>query len=233
MKFHRHAVKRFFITGIGTDIGKTFLACRLIRQARARNFSIGALKPVISGFDPEKAEASDSGLLLAALGLPCDETNLDRISPWRFRAPLAPDMAAALEARAIPWASLLAFCRAESQVDYCLIEGAGGVMVPLDDTHTTLDLMAALDATAILVTGTYLGAISHTLTAAGMLLARGVALRAVVVNASPAAVLSPGAMVAALARFLPQGIQFHTIAHFDSALQSSHNLPDLTLMLND
>jgi dethiobiotin synthetase len=63
-----------------------------------------------------------------------------------------------------------------------LIEGAGGVMSPLSDGATVLDLIEALDAPVLLVTGTYLGAISHTLTAVEVLRRRGVNIRAVVIN---------------------------------------------------
>ena len=86
-----------FITGTGTDIGKTWLCCALLRHWRAAGLRPAALKPVLSGFDPDAPQASDAGQLLAALEQPLDERTLEAIAPWRYAAALSPDMAAALE----------------------------------------------------------------------------------------------------------------------------------------
>ena len=93
----------YFVSATGTDIGKTFVARGLIRALRARGRNVAALKPVVSGFEPSEAAGSDSGLLLAALGRPVTLDAISEISPWRFAAPLAPDMAAAREGRAPEW----------------------------------------------------------------------------------------------------------------------------------
>jgi dethiobiotin synthetase len=95
-------------------------------------------------------------------------------------------MAAARENRTIGFTELVAFCRDEiTSADGTLfIEGVGGVMAPLDGGHTVLDWIAALDIPAILVAGTYLGTISHTLTALDVLASRRIAVRAVVLNDS-------------------------------------------------
>jgi dethiobiotin synthetase len=96
-------------------------------------------------------------------------------------------MAALREGRAIPFAELVDFCKppAAARADLTLIEGVGGVMVPLDATHTVLDWIAALGAPAVLVAGSYLGTLSHTLTAVSVLEARGCEIAAVVVAESP------------------------------------------------
>ena len=79
------------------------------------------------------------------------------MSPWRFAAPLSPDMAASRERRSIPFDALVAHCRAASERrGVTLIEGIGGVMTPLDAEHTVLDWIAALGAPALLVVGSYL-----------------------------------------------------------------------------
>src|SRR5690606_2979573 len=109
----------------------------------------------------------------------------------------------------IDWSALLAYCRraidrARSERDaVTLIEGIGGVMVPVDEKHTVLDWIAELRIPALLVAGSYLGTLSHTLTAAGMLVARGCALAGVVVNESAAQPVPPDETVQTLARFLP------------------------------
>jgi dethiobiotin synthetase len=82
-----------------------------------------------------------------------------------------------------------------------LIEGIGGVMVPLDERHTVLDWMAALNIPVLLVTGNYLGTLSHTLTALDALRRRGLGLKALVVNATPDATVPLSDTIATLHRF--------------------------------
>jgi dethiobiotin synthetase len=173
-----------FVTATGTGVGKTFVTAKLVAELRGARRSVRALKPVASGFDDADIAASDSGVLLDALGLPSTAANLDDVSPWRFAAPLSPDMAAARERRSIPFAELLEFCRAPRPTDVTLIEGIGGVMVPLDDTHTVLDWIVELDAPVVLVAGSYLGTLSHTLTAIAALRARRIEPAAIVVSES-------------------------------------------------
>ena len=162
-----------FVTATGTDIGKTFVTAGLIRHFRAAGRAVEAIKPVVSGFDPAALQTSDPGVLLAALGRPVTIEEIDRISPWRFAAPLSPDLAAAREGRAIGFDALLDFSRRPAKAGSILfIEGVGGIMVPLDDKHTVLDWMTALRIPLLLVVGSYLGTISHTLTALHVLAQR-------------------------------------------------------------
>ena len=157
-----------FVAGAGTDVGKTFIAAQLIRAVLARGCAVEALKPVVSGFDPTGWVMSDPGQLLAALGLPLDQDRLQAISPWRYAAPLSPEMAARLEGRSLDCAEVIRFCRAHiaaSLARLVVVEGAGGVMSPVDEQTTGLDLMVGIGAPVVLVGGSYLGAISHTLTA--------------------------------------------------------------------
>ncbi len=161
-----------FITGTGTDVGKTYVAASLIRHLRQMGRLVDAIKPVVSGYDPAQPAASDPGVLLEALGLPVTEQEIDRISPWRFRAALSPDLAAEREGRRIDVDTVIKFCQTaiEQRRDILLIEGVGGIMVPLDGERTILDVMMALRLPLILVAGSYLGTISHTLTALDALL---------------------------------------------------------------
>jgi dethiobiotin synthetase len=192
-----------FITATGTDIGKTFVTAGLIRHFRAAGHPIHALKPVATGFDPASAAVSDPGVLLAALGNPLNVQAIEGVSPWRFTAPLSPDMAAERESRTIDFDKLVGFCRQQIErfAGTLLIEGIGGVMVPLDSNRTVLDWMAALKIPVLLVTGSYLGTLSHTLTALDALRRRDLALKALVVNATPGATVSLSDTVATLRRF--------------------------------
>jgi len=183
-------MSRYFITATGTDIGKTLVTTTLCYQLTQSGKKVTALKPVASGFNANDPE-SDSVLILQSRGLPADPALIDTISPWRFSAPLSPPLAAAREGRAITMKDVVVFCRThESLSGITLIEGAGGVMSPLDNTHTMLDWMQTLHWPVILVTGSYLGSISHTLTALEALRARGVPLQALVISESERSAVS-------------------------------------------
>lgn len=177
----------YFVTATGTGVGKTFTTCALVHQLRRAGSPVQALKPVVSGFSLEDASASDPGQLLEALEEPIDTASLGRIAPFRFAAPLSPDMAARREGRTLDFDALVSFCRdaiGRNAGTTSFIEGVGGAMVPLDDTHTVLDWMSALGLPAIVVAGTYLGTISHTLTTLAALERRGLSIRTVVLSGS-------------------------------------------------
>lgn len=192
-----------FVTSSGTDVGKTFVMLKLIAELEAAGRRVQALKPVASGFDAAHADDSDTVLLLRAQGLDVHPANLDAVSPWRFAAPLSPDMAAAKEQRTIPFDSLVAACRAAGErADVTLIEGIGGVMVPLDGEHTVLDWIVALGAPTLLVVGSYLGTLSHSLTAAAALRQRGATIAGVIVSESEVQPVPADETAATLARFV-------------------------------
>ena len=192
-----------FITATGTDVGKTFVAASLVRHLRQMGRIVDAIKPIVSGFDGGRAAESDSGILLDALGLPVSAAEIDRISPWRFRAALSPDLAARREQRSIDVDSVISFCQSmiEQRRDILLIEGAGGIMVPLDQNRTMLDVMMALQIPLILVTGSYLGTISHTLTALDSLYRRDMNVMAIIVSETAGSSVTLGDTVAEIARF--------------------------------
>jgi dethiobiotin synthetase len=193
----------FFVTGAGTDIGKTHIACALLRAWRARGLACAALKPVLSGFDETALAESDAGRLLNALGVEVSAANVDAMTPWRFSAPLSPPAAARAEGREIAYGAVVAACQKliGANVGAALIEGAGGVMSPIAESKTNLDLIAALNRPALLVTGSYLGAISHTLTAVKALAARRVKLAAIVVSESVVSAEPLAQTAASLAAF--------------------------------
>jgi dethiobiotin synthetase len=215
-------VAAYFVTSTGTDIGKTFVTAGLIRYLREAGQSVHALKPVVSGYDPSVVETSDPAVLLAALGRQVSADEVEAIAPWRFRAPLSPDLAAAREGRSIEFEQLVAFSRktVDAETGMLFIEGVGGIMVPLDGKRTVLDWMAALDIPLLLVVGGYLGAISHTLTALDVLAQRKLKIAAIVVSESERGTVELDDTVASIARFsdgvdvigmprLPGGINQH------------------------
>jgi dethiobiotin synthetase len=201
-------VSVLFITGAGTDIGKTYVTAALVRRLRASGRPVLALKPLASGVAPvgdPAFEASDPAVLLRAQGQEIDLQTVADCSPWRFTAPLSPDMAAAAEGRGmklgevVDW-TLGAIARAPADAAV-LVEGVGGVMSPITEDAVVLDWIVALGAPALLVAGSHLGAISHALTAWTALVARGVETRAVLVNESEASTVPLLATAEAIARF--------------------------------
>ncbi len=208
----------FFVTATGTDLGKTYLGAALLRHWRALGRPVAALKPVMSGFDPADFSGNDAGQLLTAAGEIVSAAAIARLSPWRFRAPLSPDMAARREGTAIDFEALVAFCRqaiapsaaGDEAADpnpaaraWTIVEGAGGVMAPIDDRHTMLDLMAALGLPVLLLTGSYLGAISHTLTALAALAQKRLRPAALIVNESSDPAVAFPELAETLSRHIP------------------------------
>ena len=212
----------YFVTSTGTDIGKTFVTAALIRYMRESNQPVGALKPIVSGYDSSVAETSDPAVLLAALGRRMSADEVERIAPWRFRAPLAPDLAAAREGRRVDFVELVEFSRAaiNGAKGPLFIEGVGESWCPLDGRRTVLDWMTALDIPLLLIVGGYLGTISHTLTALDVLAQRKLTIAAIVVSESDRDAVALDDTVASIERFsngvevvglprLPAGITHH------------------------
>jgi dethiobiotin synthetase len=173
-------MERYFITSSGTGVGKTFVTCKLIESLQKQGSKVNALKPIISGWDKTDPQM-DSLKIMASLNSEC---SLDKISPWRFKEPLSPDMAARAEGRSVNVSELVTFCNEADVGDVQLIEGVGGVMVPLNAAETVLDWLTELDVSVILVVGSYLGSISHTLTALAALQTRAIRVASVVVSES-------------------------------------------------
>ena len=200
-------MKAVFVAGSGTDVGKTYVTASLARSLCSSGRRVRVLKPLASGLPPADDPAfttSDPAVLLAAAGLPVTEETLDACCPWRFAAPLSPDMAAAAEGRSVALADIVAWVRgalAEPSHEMVLVEGVGGAMSPIAADATGLDLAEALGAPVLLVCGTYLGAISHGLTALAALRSRGLEPLGLVVNESLGADPPFGATVQAFRRF--------------------------------
>lgn len=168
---------RYFVTGSGTDIGKTYFICEMARYARMSRKILHLQKPIMSGHTIEDAE-SDVGRMAAA----SDVSTKEEIAQLTFSAALAPDLAAKAEGRTIDWQNLLKFSR--TKAGPLCIEGVGGVMSPLTDQYLVLDWIEALTLPVIFIGGTYLGAITHTLSGVAALRQRNIPIRLIVLNES-------------------------------------------------
>lgn len=161
----------YFVAGVGTGIGKTFTTCALLHADK----SARGYKPIVSGYGTGDCDTTH---IMNATG-----AKLDEVSPWRFKAPLSPDMAAAKEGRVLKLNEIVGWTK-EVVTGPCYIETVGGLMVPLNDTCTTRDWMQAVNLPIILVTGSYLGALSHTLCTLEAARAANLSVAALVINES-------------------------------------------------
>ena len=157
----------YFITSCGTGIGKTFITTVLCWHLQKNCKTVYAIKPVISGWNDLQIMGNDTNKILCSLGMDCSTHNINKTSPWRFSYAHASNIAARLENVALDYSEILAFCctHINQNRDCLLIEGIGGVMSPITDKKTCLELIQDLKIKVILVVGSYLGSISHTLTA--------------------------------------------------------------------
>ncbi|GBE40614.1 MAG TPA: dethiobiotin synthase [Nitrospirae bacterium] len=174
--------KGIFITGTDTSIGKTFVAEGLIRAIKTKGLSVCPMKPVESGCSLKKGELfpNDAVRLLKASGI--DET-LDAINPYRLRNPLAPAVAAELENINISKKKILsAYRRLSKKYDMTVVEGAGGIMVPVYKKYLFLDLAKDLGLPLLIVARPGLGTINHTLLTIEAARNRGLDVAGVVIN---------------------------------------------------
>lgn len=172
-----------FITSTGTEIGKTFVTASLCRQLKAAGKPVAALKPIISGIENDNMDGTDTAFIADGLDLPLTPEVVDAISPYRYKAPLAPSMAAKLEGRTLDYGALINTCQtALANNAFTLVEGVGGSFVPLTDEKQVAHWMADLALPSIVVAGSYLGTLSHITATLEAMAARGVGVSALVIS---------------------------------------------------
>lgn len=174
--------KIYFITAIGTDIGKTYLVENLLHNI----VNSRAIKPIISGFNFGDVN-SDCAKILRAQNEEFTSKNVEKITPWRFEEPLSPHFAAEKEGKKIDFDEVVEFCKEKmdlaKQDDVSLfIEGAGGIMSPISYEKTFLDLVKILEVDVLLVGANYLGAISHILSACNALKGQRSVVEKIIIN---------------------------------------------------
>lgn len=149
----------FFVTGTDTGVGKTLVACGLLRAFSATGKTTIGMKPVAAGCEDDRWD--DVERLCAS----STERAPPRIvSPYAFEPPIAPHIAAELASVEMRIETIVEAHRELSQAaNVVIVEGAGGFAVPLDATRTTADLAAALHLPVILVVGMRLGCLNHAL----------------------------------------------------------------------
>ncbi|MDX5363254.1 MAG: dethiobiotin synthase [Pseudazoarcus pumilus] len=174
--------KAWFVTGTDTGIGKTFVTCALLRGAAARGLRAVGMKPVAAGTERINGRIinEDTARLMAAASLKADER---LVTQYCLQAPIAPHLAAREEGVQIDFSRIDEALHAlQAQADRVFVEGAGGLLVPLDEQRDYADLAVALKLPVILVVGMRLGCINHALLSVTALQVRGLTLAGWVAN---------------------------------------------------
>jgi dethiobiotin synthetase len=175
-------MRGLFVTGTDTGVGKTFVACALARGLRAAGIDVGVMKPIETGVPPTGPE--DANALRSAADV---DDPLDRICPLRFALPASPEAAARAEGRSISLAALReSYDALARRHAFMLVEGAGGLLVPIDPHQDMADLAHELGLPLLVVTRARLGTVNHTRLTLELADARGLEVFGVVISHSSA-----------------------------------------------
>jgi len=175
-------VRRYFITGTDTEIGKTFVTCGLLHAFRIRGFNAAPMKPIAAGATPRNCVLANEDVheLIAAYGKPISPS---LVNPYCFREAIAPHIASAHDGVTVDLQTVqAAFTEIAGTHHTVLVEGAGGFLVPLSDTESMSMIPQTLDLAVVLVVGMRLGCLNHALATAEVIRARGLALAGWIAN---------------------------------------------------
>ena len=171
-----------FVTGTGTEVGKTVVAAVIARTAMAAGHRVNVFKPAVSGL--EEDGEPDQALLRRAAG---SRQGDEQIAPYRYGPPVSPHLAAELSGERItPERLLTAAAAAGEGADLLVCEGVGGILVPLGEDYLVRDLMRDLALPIVIVAPPGLGTINHTLLTLEAARTAGLEIRSVVLNPWPA-----------------------------------------------
>lgn len=174
-------MKNIFITGTDTGVGKTAVSCGLASYlSLSKGYDVGVMKPFESGNGACEEKTGDAWALKQASGCTDD---IRIINPYNFKAPLSPEAAAILENAHVDIARVTSvFSELASRHDIVIVEGAGGVLVPIQNGYCYSDLMVAFQAPVLIVSRLTLGTINHTLLSCHYLRSIGVTVSGVILN---------------------------------------------------
>jgi dethiobiotin synthetase len=173
-----------FVTGTDTGVGKTLVSSALVRRLMQMGCAVGVMKPVETGVQSDLFDQTDAGRLMAAAGV---GERLDLVCPYRFHAPLAPLAAANAEGRDIDMQDILrSYARLAGQHAFMVVEGAGGLLVPVGENWSMRDLIAKLGLPVVLVGRAGLGGINHVLLTLECLRREGIVVLALMLNETAA-----------------------------------------------
>lgn len=165
-----------FVTGSDTEVGKTIVASGIAAALKSKGIDVGIMKPIATG------SSTDAAILKKAAQV---EDSSELINPVCLKEPLAPLIAGRLERKKIPLAVIkTAYAELAKKHDFLIVEGIGGVLVPIKKDYSVLDLISELDLPALVVVKPGLGTINHTLLTIEALAKKGIEVVGVVINDS-------------------------------------------------
>ncbi|MFV9875907.1 MAG: dethiobiotin synthase [Rickettsiales endosymbiont of Dermacentor nuttalli] len=169
------------IVSPGTNAGKTLVTTSYAYQLKNKGNVVRVVKPIITGWQEDN---NDTIEILRSLDLPITHDNIEKTSPCRLVAPLSPDIAALKENKDISLGEIIKFCynNGNENIEYLIVETAGGILTPINKKETMLDLVIKMDAEIILVTNHYLGSISHTIMAYNIIKSYNLRLKRLIIN---------------------------------------------------
>lgn len=177
-------VRLLFVSGTGTGVGKTFVTARIVGALRRRGLPAAGAKPIESGFPSPGAAGSDVAALARASG------GAAVGNVYTLRRPASPHLAARLDGVEIDPAQVLSVLTTAAETGLLLVEGAGGLRVPLRPGYEMIDLARDLGAPVLLVARAGLGTLNETLLSLEALVRRGLPLAGTVLNCT--APVGPG-----------------------------------------
>jgi dethiobiotin synthetase len=176
-------MRGFFVTGTGTEVGKTIVAAVIARELAAGGARVAVFKPAVSGLDEAVPGGADHELLRLASG---SEQSDDEISPHRYGLPVSPHLAAEMAGETIEPTGLVEAARAAGRdADALVAEGVGGIMVPLTLGYLVRDFARELALPVVIVASPGLGTINHSLLTVEAARAVGLEVAAVVLTPWP------------------------------------------------
>ena len=175
--------KKLFITGTGTDVGKTYISALILKKLRAAKLNAGYYKAAVSGAD-DNGE-NDASFVARTAGI--NDVPIDELVSYRYKEAVSPHLAAKLNNRPIEWSKVAEdFAKAKARHDYVLVEGSGGIVCPLrEDAGETLLLEALpirLNLPALIVANAQLGSINAAVLTVCYLQNKNISVKGIIVN---------------------------------------------------
>ena len=174
--------KGVFVTGCDTGVGKTVIAGAIAASMKAHGLDVGVMKPIASGAKEigDKLVSEDAVYLKKIIDSTDDD---DLVSPIRLKPPIAPTIAAVKSGVTIDIDKVWkAYEVLSNRHDFVVVEGIGGLMVPVDDTLFVADLVRKMDLPLVIVGSDYLGTINHTLLTVEYAKSRKIRIKGIIIN---------------------------------------------------
>ncbi len=176
------ATQGFFITGTDTGVGKTVATACLLALFRKHGLNVGVMKPIETGVDPECSSSANSDAKFLMEIAQCSDP-LSLVSPVRLKTAASPYQAAKMESRSINIERIInSFRQLSDKHDPMLVEGVGGLLVPITPNYLICDLIRDLGLPLLVVSRNALGTLNHTLLTLRAAQQAGIPVRGVILN---------------------------------------------------